>query len=158
MLLLPQMADAHGIGIEAKLKGGTVVVEAFYDDDTSAPGAAVTVEDDAKKVVVEGKTDAQGKWSFPAPKPGKYTVRVNAGDGHIARTTITIPPNETAPPTESGEQGKGADVGITISEGPTRSQFTGPMRWVMAAVGLALIATLTLLAGWISRRYRKAAS
>ena len=36
-------ASAHGIGVEAKLKGDRVAVEAFFDDDTPAADSKMVV-------------------------------------------------------------------------------------------------------------------
>lgn len=150
----PQWASAHAIGIEAKLKGTTVAVEAYYDDDTPAVDAKVTVEDSAKGVIAEGKTNAKGVWSFASPAPGKYIVRVDAGGGHTAKTTITIPnPVTTLPPQEDGAPGQ-ESPGVSISDGPSRETFTGPMRWAMAGVGLASIAGLTILLRQLFRSRR----
>lgn len=140
----PQWASAHAIGIEAKLKGTMISVE-VYDDDTPAVDAKVAVEDSAKGVIAEGKTDAKGEWSFASPSPGKYIVRVDAGGGHAAKTSITIPnPAATLPSQGDGAHGK-ESPSLSISDGPPRETFTGPMRWAMAGIGLATIAGLTTL-------------
>ncbi len=132
------VSQAHAVGIDVKLRDGKVTIETFYDDDTPAPDAKVTVFDAANALISEGKTDAHGVWIFAAPLAGHYQVRVDAGAGHTAKTTFAIPPVaiETA----------------SISDGPDRAAFTGPMRWVMAAIGLAAIGSLTFVARWASRR------
>ena len=137
-LALASVAQAHAVGIDVKLLDGKVTIETYYDDDTPAPAAKVAVFDAANALVSEGKTDVHGVWTFDAPLAGKYEVRVNAGAGHIAKTTFTIPPVavETA----------------SIADGPDRAAFTGPMRRVMAAVGLAAIGSLTFVARWVARR------
>jgi nickel transport protein len=134
---MPLAAAAHGLDFEPTLKDGRVRVEAYYDDDTPADAAAVTVTDAANVVILEGKTDAKGVWEFAAPPPGRYAVKVNAGDGHVAKRTITIPEPD-------GAAG-------SISDGPTRAAFTGPTRWVLAAVGVAAIGGLTVLAKRLAR-------
>ncbi len=157
LLAVPSAAFAHAVGVEAKLKDGVVRVEAYYDDDTPAAAAKVTVEGEAKAVVAEGKTDAKGVWSFPAPPAGRYTIRVDAGAGHVAKTTITVPPAHLhASGTEPGTAPADAEP-VSISEGPTRASFTGPTRWVMAAVGVGLIGALAAAARWVIRRRSGAA-
>jgi hypothetical protein len=141
----PRWASAHSIGIEAKLKGTMITVEVYYDDDTPAVDAKVAVEDSAKGVIAEGKTDAKGEWSFASPSPGKYIVRVDAGGGHAAKTSITIPkPATTLPSQGDGPDGK-ESPSLSTSDGPPRETFTGPMHWAMAGIGLATIAGLTTL-------------
>src|SRR5262245_50468112 len=150
-------AAAHALDAEAKLKDGAVRVEAFYDDDTPAENATVTVTDAGGKVVAEGKTDARGVWTFPAPPPGKYNMVVDAGAGHRkskellipAATTPHEPPQATTPPPAVDHPGEE----MTISEGPTRSDVTGPMRLVWAAAGLVAIG----LGTWLLTRVLRAA-
>ena len=66
LFVAPSFASAHGIGVEAKLKGDRVAVEAFFDDDTPVADAKVAVTAEDGKTVAEGKADAKGTWSFPA--------------------------------------------------------------------------------------------
>ena len=73
LLALPAAASAHALGAEAKLKGGRVHLEAYYDDDTAADGARVKAEGGGK-VVAEGRTDEKGRWSFAAPPAGTDIV------------------------------------------------------------------------------------
>ncbi len=135
MLLLAGIAHAHGLDLEADHIGAAIVVTAYYDDDTPAADATVRVEDASGGIVGEGRTDERGCWSFPTPPAGRYKIRVNAGDGHVARRTITV----TAPD-------------VPLSDGPTREEFTGPMRWVYSAVGLIAIAGLTFAVQALLRR------
>lgn len=147
LLVLPSAALAHGIGVEAKLKGDRVTVEAFFDDDTPAADAKVAVISEDGKVIAEGKADAKGMWSFPAPSAGKYKVTVDAGGGHLAKTTITIP---TRQPTASTTPSKvaasptapEAEPEVVVSDGPTRAETTGPRRWLMVGVGIAVVGLL----------------
>ena len=132
LLALPATVSAHGLGADAKLADGRVVVEAYYDDDTPAADADVSVVDESWQSIAAGKTDTAGRWSFPAPPSGSYKVVVDAGAGHRAKVTLTVP----AVPVESA----------SLSDGPTRAAFTGPQKWLWAAVGLAMIAGGTWLA------------
>src|SRR5437868_981986 len=75
-------AHALGAGLRIDREKGRVHVEAFYDDDTPAANALVTVFDGNKETIAKGKTDAKGTWSFPCPPRGEYRVTVDAGDGH----------------------------------------------------------------------------
>ena len=129
LLALPALAHAHAVGVAAKLVGGGVRIEAFFDDDEPAADAKVTVRDAANNLIAEGTTDAAGVWSFALPPAGKYTVRLDAGDGHATTTVITVPP--------------GAAGAIAISEGPSREARTGWHRWAAVAVGLLTIAAVT---------------
>lgn len=146
LFVVPSAALAHGIGVEAKLKGDRVSVEAFFDDDTPAADAKVAVTAEDGKTVAEGKTDAKGAWSFPVPAPGKYKVTVDAGGGHLAKTTITIPARSTAQTATTPDgtpSPSGTEPEVVVSDGPTRAEMTGWRRWLMAVVGVAVIGLLT---------------
>lgn len=143
LLAVATTASAHGVGVEATLKGAVVHVEAFFDDDTPAADSAVTVTAEGGRTVAEGKTDAKGMWSFPAPPPGTYRVALNAGDGHAAKTTLRVPPPESHPPAEATD--------TLVSDGPTREEFTR-FPWEKVALGLAGIGGLTAGAWWWGRR------
>ena len=143
VLTVPAMAHAHAIGAEAKLAAGRVELEAYYDDDTPGADAAVTVTGPGGKVVAEGRTDPVGRWSFPRPPAGKYRVTIDAGGGHRATIGLTIPP--PAPPVASPRP---AGDPVNVSDGPTRSEFTGPTRYVWAAGGIIVIGAGT----WVLTR------
>lgn len=142
LLALPALAPAHAVGVEAKLVGDTIRIEAFFDDDTPAQGAKVVVHDGANALVAEGETDATGGWAFAVPPAGKYTVRVDAGDGHATTTTVTVPAHPVAAET-------------AISAGASRAAVTGWQRWAGAGVGLAGIAAGTVV---VRRRLRVTAA
>src|SRR5262245_52630816 len=128
-------AAAHALGAECKLAGDRVHVEAFFDDDTPAPDARVRVADGQKSLVAEGHTNAQGRWSFARPAPGTYEVVVEAAGGHRARVPITVPADPSANgPSEPQRE----TTPTTISEGPTRQEFTR-FPWPKVALGLAAI-------------------
>jgi nickel transport protein len=131
-------ASAHAVGAEARLKGDRVEIEAYFDDDTPAADARVSVEDEGQRTVAEGRTDAQGRWLFPRPAAGRYRVTVDAGAGHRARIIVTVP--DGAPAETSSAAGKDA---VTVSEGPSRQEFTR-FPWARVALGLAVIALAAL--------------
>lgn len=158
VLVIPAVADAHALGAEAKLKDGRVTVEAFYDDDTPAADAKVVVTDPDGKVVAEGTTDKAGKWSFAALPAGKYKVVVDAGAGHRATVTLTIPEShrpvqpQEADPHTTGEPGASAGgEEVVVSEGPTRSEFTGWRRLAWAVAGVVVIGGGTFALGRLLR-------
>lgn len=140
ILLAPSGASAHAVGVDARLAGDRVRVEAYFDDDTPARDAQVTVFDADRRIVAEGRTDEKGIWTFTTPAPGKYGIALDAGDGHAAKTTITIPvqmlPNSPI-----------------RTDGPSREEFTSPFqRIVWTIVGLAAISGLTILVRLVRRK------
>jgi hypothetical protein len=129
-------ASAHALGAEARLKGEYVEVEAYFSDDTPARAARVSVFDEAERTVAEGRTDDAGRWQFLRPAGGTYRVTVDAGAGHRARVTLTIPVEAAA--------------GEAVSEGPSRAEFTRTP-WNRVAVGLGAIALAAIVA-WAALR------
>lgn len=130
-LAVPGVASAHGLGAEARLKDGRVVVAGYFDDDTPAANARVWAEDASQTKVAEGQTDSRGTWSFPAPAPGRYRVTVDAGSGHRATVTVTIP------------EAAATKVDDVVSDGATREEFTR-FPWERVALGLGLLALVGL--------------
>jgi hypothetical protein len=139
-LLVPTTARAHALGVEAKLRGKQVEVEAYYSDNTPAREAHVMVHDTGGRFVATGVTDIHGRWQFQAPPPGQYVIVVNAGEGHLTLVHFAIP-NRSA-------------EGETVSDGPTRDDFIR-FPWGRLALGLATIAAAAV--GWlvVRRGFRK---
>lgn len=126
LLLAATTASAHNLGAECKLRDGRIELEAYFDDDTPARNAKVTIKDQSNRLIAEGTTDHEGKWSFAMPAPGQYEVIVDRGDGHHTEQSITVPDNSSA---------AGSAI---ISEGPPRAEFTRTP-WIKICLGLALI-------------------
>lgn len=149
-------AFGHALGAECRVSGDRVIVEAYYDDDTAARGARVTVLDAGKKSVAEGRTDGRGQWSFPAPAAGTYQVVVDAGEGHRTTVRVRVPPPDQRPRVSSPAGPPVAPPGSEpISEGPSREEFTR-FPWQRAVLGVAIIGGAGL-ALWVLLRGRRAA-
>ena len=150
LLLGSACADAHAVGVDCFLRGDKVEVEAYYDDDTPARKARVEIVSARADVLVAGMTDDNGRWSCAAPAPGQYEVRIDAGAGHRAKSTITIPGR-----TESPAPGTSPEAQETrISNEPSRAEFT-EVPWLKAAIGLVVIggcAGAFLLASFLRRK------
>lgn len=94
LVLGPSVAMAHKMIVEAAIKPEalTVVrVEAYFEDDTPATDAVVKVRDDSGQEIAKGKTDDRGVWTFPRPKAGTYTIRVEDSTGHDQEVVLPIP-------------------------------------------------------------------
>ena len=158
LLLAAPPARAHALGAECKLVGQSVEVEAYYDDDTPAGNARVSVLDEKERPLVEGRTNAKGCWSFPRPGPGKYQVVVDAGSGHRTTVKITIPGVSAAADVQPGSAeaspGPGAsrEAPVVLNDGPSRKEFTRS-RWPQAALGVGALGALGL-AFWLAARKR----
>jgi hypothetical protein len=135
------VVGASTVGFMASPLGGSLLavsaffpkveVEGFYDDNTPAIKADVQVVNAAAGVIVaQGTTDAAGKWFFATPPPGTYEVRVNAGAGHRAKTTLVVPASTTtAAPSPDG---------TAVNDGPKRADLTRTP-WLKILIGLVII-------------------
>ncbi|HEY8505923.1 MAG TPA: carboxypeptidase-like regulatory domain-containing protein [Gemmataceae bacterium] len=143
-------ALAHEVGAECTLRDGRVEVVAYFDDDTPARSAKVRVLDGRRETLAEGRTDEEGRWSFPAPPAGKYRVVVDAGAGHLAEVGVTVPP-AVASPGVPGAAPRVPEEGRTVSDGPTREEFTS-FPWREVILGLAVITLGGLILNRLARR------
>ena len=142
-LTLLAVGDDRQLHVEAKLKGDSVTVEAFFDDNMPAVSAQVTVIDKSKRTIAAGRTNGLGSYRFPRPKPEKYEFAVDSGEGRLHRVTIPIP----APSAFSAP----ANEEIVVTSGPTRTEL---MRypWLRIALGLSALAGLAAVVWWATRR------
>ncbi len=138
LVVAPQAAQAHAIGLSCKLAGQLVRVEAYFSDDTPGIDALIVVRDREQAVVAQGRTDDRGVWTFPRPPAGRYEVSVDAGAGHRAKQQLVIP--EAAAESASGETAAGG--------GSPREEFTR-IPWLKLTLGMGIISLLT--AGWLGR-------
>jgi hypothetical protein len=146
LLLTGGAVSAHNLLCECTLKDGRVRVEAFYDTNEPAGNARVQVRDGRQQAVAEGRTDEKGVWSFPAPAPGRYDVVVDAGGGHRATDTITVP---AAPPEEIETEEVWSRP---IGQGPPRAEATRTP-WLEIGVGVLGAGVFALLL-WLRNRMR----
>jgi nickel transport protein len=125
--------------VEAAPTGDRLRVEAYYEDDTPADDAKVTVLQ-GETVVAEGKTDDKGVWSCPLPPPGSYRVKV-LSVGHVGLKAVEIagPPLETSDP--------GSDPAVN----PEQRAENTKTPWNRLGLGVGLILGMAL-AWWLIRR------
>jgi nickel transport protein len=145
-LLTAQIASAHGLGIEARLQDSTVHIQVYYDDNSPVSNGKLRLLDAANLLLLEGTTNAQGLFSFPSPPVGKYRVEVHVDDGHFTKTTIAIPP-----PSSSDASSENA----MVSDGLSRADRTGARKWVMALIGLLILALGTMALKWFAKKLQQ---
>jgi hypothetical protein len=61
------------------LSGSIVLVRVFGDKGTAAADIPLRLRDSDKKIVAVGRTDADGAWSYPLDRGGKFEVEVICG-------------------------------------------------------------------------------
>ncbi|OCC15515.1 Additional component NikL of nickel ECF transporter [Dissulfuribacter thermophilus] len=90
MCLLNTPSFAHRVIVFSSFDGQKVVVEGYLPGGTKVKGAKVEVRDESGKIIVQGRTDSNGVFSFIPKKSGGYFITLNAGLGHLAKTSIDI--------------------------------------------------------------------
>ncbi|VTS05683.1 carboxypeptidase-like regulatory domain-containing protein [Tuwongella immobilis] len=140
VLLLPGLAWAHAMVMELFVEATEVRVEAYYDDETPAELAKVSVFNESDRIIAEGRCDERGVFRFPKPSPGLYRVQADAA-GHRATKTLTL-----EDPNAIGNPGTAA---------PAKKV---PLLQIPATlIGLVVIAGMTVLI-WLVTRNRSESS
>ncbi|WP_218128462.1 hypothetical protein [Rhodospira trueperi] len=93
VLLLGPLAGpavAHNMKVFATVEAGEVSGYGFFVGGGRARNAAVTATTGDGRIVFEGRTDAEGRFSFTpeGPAPQAVTVTLKVGDGHMASITL----------------------------------------------------------------------
>lgn len=112
VLLAPATASAHAMRAQVEVRADSVYFLAYFDDDTPAEFAAVTLTDAAGNEVLTGTTNERGEWTFPRPAPGRYTLTAKCV-GHSAKVPFPVEGEPEAPAVYSG-RGPGRAAGLAI--------------------------------------------
>ena len=75
-------AQAHKVNIFAYAEGGTVYAESYFPDGKAVQDGTIEVYDSQGQKLLEGKTDQEGKFSFPVPKKDDLRIVIIASMGH----------------------------------------------------------------------------
>jgi len=82
-------AFAHKVIIFAWVEGDTVYTESKFSGGKKAKGANVLVYDSNDHLLLEGKTDNNGEFSFKTPQKTALKIVLNAGMGHMNKWDIS---------------------------------------------------------------------
>lgn len=85
VLLSAVPALAHKVNLFAYLERGTVLCESYFPDGKPVIEGKVLVYDGGKQLLLEGRTDQQGRFSFAVPKVDDLEIVIEAGMGHRNR-------------------------------------------------------------------------
>ena len=88
LYLSAALVFAHKVNIFAWADNGTINTESYFPDGKVIQNATISVFDSKQKLLLTGKTDSQGMFSFPVPKRDDLTIVLDASMGH--RATITL--------------------------------------------------------------------
>jgi nickel transport protein len=79
---------AHKVTVIGWVEGDTVFLEGYFSTGTKAENAEIQVSGPGGEVLVEGRTDENGEFSFKVPAVVTLKVLLNAGMGHQATCEI----------------------------------------------------------------------
>ena len=142
MLLLPGLAAAHGLLLDAKLVGDRIEGTVFYSNGELAVRESVELLDlsTPNATAVAGETDDDGKFSFPAADGHRYRISAYASEGHGVDIEIDAVAN--------------ARPKLIETEAASEERSWMPPAW--AVIGFLLLASLIPVV--ISRRRAAAES
>jgi nickel transport protein len=96
VLLAPAIASAHDMRADVTVADEVKVV-AYFDDDTPAQSATVSVVDANGNEILTGKADERGVWTFAKPAPGQYMLTAKCL-GHVAKVEFRVEGGPDTPP------------------------------------------------------------
>lgn len=112
---VPQSAWAHNLIADVNPSVEPIRVLAYYDDDTPAEGARVSVLDANEATVAAGVCDEKGVWRFPRPGPGKYRIIAEQAGHRSDPVVLDVP--EAAPPLAISRWRLDKHLGLAIGLG-----------------------------------------
>jgi nickel transport protein len=83
-------ADAHGVSVFAWVDGDTIHVESKFSGGRKPKDAPIEVFDDSGHLLLKGRTNEDGEFSFPVPQKTEMKIVLTAGMGHKGEWTIPV--------------------------------------------------------------------
>jgi nickel transport protein len=83
-------AEAHLLKVFATIEEGSITGYAFFVGGGRPQKALLIVQDKSGRAIYRSNTDDNGAFNWHPPKPQTMTVIVNAGDGHMAQSTLDV--------------------------------------------------------------------
>lgn len=172
-LLSVQPALAHKLKVFATVEGEAVTGYAFFIGGGRAQGAKWSAVEGEDTALVEGRTDAEGRFSLVPPQPVTADIRitVDTEEGHIASATLPVtrfggaaaetpdaatetpatPAGEAAPAPTSDETARLVEQAVQRQVEPLLErieEMDARLRYTDMLSGLFLIAGLAGMALW----------
>lgn len=91
-------SEAHRLVLFARSDAGTITGYGFFSGGGRAKAAEVVITDSTGKEVHRMRTADDGTFSWKVDRPGTYQLMLNAGDGHVARSTMAFGALGRTPP------------------------------------------------------------
>ncbi len=140
-ILVAGHAWAHRVNVFAWAEGDIVYVESKFSGGKKIVGGNIIVSDSSGVVLLTGRTDDQGNFSFKRPQPTELKIILDAGMGHRAEWTLPVGdgssglPADDLPAEKADARGKpaGPDNQIDHRQGQTAG-YAGPSRAEIEAI------------------------
>jgi nickel transport protein len=75
---------AHKVTLFAWVENGMIVTESYFADGKMVQNGSISVFDNKETLLVTGRTDSDGMFSFPVPAGDDLTIILDASAGHHA--------------------------------------------------------------------------
>ena len=106
-------AAAHKVMVFAWVNGNTIHTESKFSGGRKVKAGKIEVFDPKGNLLLSGKTNEQGEFSFPIPQASALKIVLSAGMGHRGEWTVSKdeitnagPAGTAAPPATNAEDGK----------------------------------------------------
>lgn len=107
----PGPAWAHRVTVFAWVDGDMVFCESSFAGGRPVKNGEILVEDQKGSLLLSGRTDDRGEFSFTAPQKSEMTIVVNAGEGHRGEWKVRA--EEFGMEPESPDEDAGPEAGET---------------------------------------------
>jgi nickel transport protein len=155
LVLLPQLALAHGVRVIASMNGEVITGLVTYADGSPMVNASAELSRsdpaDARTLLAQSRSNGEGRFAFPAPRaPGEFQITVDDGLGHRGKTSLIVSANTPAPSSAD------ADTSAPITPPAGLQTSSVEKHWVRWLSGLGyLLGLFGLVSWWFSRRANK---
>ena len=90
LLFMGTSAHAHGVYIFAWVEGDTVYTDSYFSSKKKVKDGVVKVFGSSGDILLEGKTDANGEFSFKIPGKPPLRIVLEAGMGHGSEFLLEV--------------------------------------------------------------------
>lgn len=151
LLLVPRASLAHRISVYAWQEGSEVHAEGYFADGSRCLECRVEVlEANTGELLLEGKTDSGGTFTFESPGAASIRVVVHAGPGHMGEYVLAKEDAAEAPqPPGAGEEALAEEARRKIDDltkelrrlreearRPGLTEIVGGIGWIVGILGL----------------------
>lgn len=138
-------ALAHRVNVFAWVEGNTIHTQSKFGGGRKAMDAPIEVYDDQGKKLLEGRTDANGEFSFVIPKRSALKIVLKAGMGH--QNQWVVPLDEIlagGAPLEKSSEAALPWVAMTAQPGSPKEDMAGQQKPTAPQISEALVKRMEL--------------